>query len=183
MVGLIQVVLFDLIEAKAGPDAVREVRRRAEVPQDRVFRIDEAYDDDEWRRLFAAACTVLGVTPEQAEGVFAQHFCADSRKRWPMWFAMSPNARAFLERQPKIHNGFATGVSDPERQKEVNDKFNLERRPDELVMHYRSPNRLCGLYKELARCILRLYNEQAEIREPRCIKSGDAECEVHILWN
>ncbi|NOT00486.1 MAG: hypothetical protein HOP29_07645 [Phycisphaerales bacterium] len=183
MIGLIHVLLFDLIEAKAGPDGVREVKRRAEVPADRQFRIDQPYDDEEWRRLFTATGTVLGVTPEQAEVAFAGHFYRDSQKRWPMWFAMSANARSFLERQPRIHNGFATGVLDAAEQRAINEKFELERRPEELVMHYRSPNRLCGLYKELARCILRHYGEEADIQEPRCLKSGDAECEVRVRWN
>ena len=50
MVGLIQKLLMDLVEESAGADAVAEVKRRADVPADRVFRMDEVYDDEEWRR-------------------------------------------------------------------------------------------------------------------------------------
>ena len=51
MVGLMQKLLFDLLESTAGADAVVEVRRRAGVPEDKEFRIDEDYGDEEWRRL------------------------------------------------------------------------------------------------------------------------------------
>ncbi len=54
MVGLVQKLLFDMIESSAGADAAREVRRRADVPQDREYHINEVYDDDEWRRILAA---------------------------------------------------------------------------------------------------------------------------------
>lgn len=182
MVGLIQKILFDMVESTAGADAVVEVRRRAGVPADKEFRIDEDYDDEEWRRLLAAACGVLDVTQEQAEKVYADFFFKDMLQRWPMWFQMSKNAREFLERQPRIHNGFATGVQDPEARRSINDKFELEKCNGELVMHYRSPNELCGLYKALARLIINHYGDQASVEETRCLKRGDAECELHIRW-
>jgi len=67
MVGLVQKLLFDLIESSAGADAACEVRRRADVPQDKEFHINEVYDDVEWRRLFSATLDVLNLTQEQAE--------------------------------------------------------------------------------------------------------------------
>jgi hypothetical protein len=67
MVGLIHRGLLSLVESAAGSDAVPEVRRRADVPENKQFRIDEAYDDAEWQRLLAAACQVLSVTQGQAE--------------------------------------------------------------------------------------------------------------------
>lgn len=182
MVGLIQKILFDLIETSAGADALAEVKRRAEIPVDKVFRIDEVYDDEEWRRMFAATCNVLNITQEQAEEVFADFFYKDSLKRWPMWFKMSKNAREFLARQPAVHNGFATGVLDAESRRAINDKFELEQRDQELVVHYRSPNKLCGLYMALARRIIRHYGDEAEVSEQRCSKNGDSECEIFIQW-
>lgn len=182
MVGLIQKLLFDLVELADGTEAVAEVKRRAGVPEDKEFRMDEAYDDQEWQRLLAAACEVLNVTQEQAEEAYADLFFKDALRRWPMWFQMSRNAREFLERQPRIHNGFATGVQDPGARQSINDKFQLEKHKGELVMHYRSPNQLCGLYKALAHRISNHYGEKASIEETRCLKQGDPECEIHISW-
>jgi hypothetical protein len=182
VVGLIQKVLFDLVEQVGGPAAVAEVRLRAGVPEDRRFRLDTVYPDDEWQRLLAATGAVLGKSQEELEHAYADFFGRDSLRRWPVWFEMSANARQFLERQQTIHNTFATGVRDAGARRGIRDKFRLERRPHELVTHYRSPNQLCGLYKALAQWVLDHYREQAAIEETRCTKRGDPECEIHIRW-
>lgn len=182
MIGLIHKTLFGLVEAAAGPEAVREVRIRAGVPADQYFAMNQAYDDGEWQRLLAAACEKLGVTPEQAEEAFAEFFLRDALTRWPAWFAMSPTARALLERQPRIHNSFATGITDQAIRDSILDKFRVESRPAELVVTYASPNRLCGLYSALARAVIRHYGEQATVEETRCCKRGDPCCEFHIRW-
>jgi hypothetical protein len=182
MVGLIYRTLFSLIESTAGHDAVAEVKRRANVPADKAFLADVAYEDTEWQRLFANACDVLHISHSQAERSFADFFCRDALQRWPTWFAKSHSAREFLERQPKIHHSFATAVRNPATRKEIADKFNLEKRDTELVMHYKSPNQLCGLYTALAQWLISHYGDQAAIEETRCIKRGDPECEIHIHW-
>ena len=182
MVGLIHKILFDLIEREAGPEAVADVRRAAGVSPDRHFRLDEPYDDDEWRLLFTSACKHLALDPSVVEAAYAEIFMEDALVRWPMWFQISSSAREFLERQPPIHNGFATAVQDPEARRRITDKFNLEKREDELVMHYRSPNQHCGLYIALVHWVLKHYAESATVEESGCQKTGDEECEIHIRW-
>jgi hypothetical protein len=182
MIGLIQKILLDLVESRGGRAGADEVKRRAGVPIDRTFRLDTVYPDDEWQALFAAACEVLALPRETVLEAYADCFCRDALERWPTWFRMSRTARAFLERQPVIHNCFATGVRDPDARRAVTDKFLLESRVGELVTHYRSPNQLCDLYRALARWILRHYGEEAAIEEVRCMQRGDPECEMHIRW-
>ena len=182
MVGTIQKILLDMVEGEADAAAVAEVKRRAEVPVDRVFRLDTVYPDDEWQRLLAAACEVLQVTREQAMEIYARYFCEDATQRWPTWFRMSRSSRQFLERQPTIHNCFATGVRDPEARKAVTDKFRIEKLDKEIVTHYRSPNQLCDLYEALARWIISYYGERATIWQAQCTRRGDPECEIHVRW-
>jgi hypothetical protein len=182
MVGLIQKLLLDLVEEQAGAEAVSEVRRRADVPPDRVFRISETYSDEEWRRLFRAACEVLGSNEEQVLEAYAEAFGRDALSRFPRWFEMSKSSREFLERQATIHNVFASGLRDPAARKAVADKFRIERREREIVTHYHSPNRLCPLYKSLARWMFRHYGDEATIEEPKCMLRGDDECELHVVW-
>jgi hypothetical protein len=182
MVGLIQKLLLDLVEEKAGPDAVAEVRRRAGVASDRVFRISETYGDEEWRRLWRAACEVLGRDEDEVMEAYADAFGRDALSRFPQWFEMSKSSREFLERQATIHNVFASGLRDPEARKAVVDKFRIEKHEREIVTHYRSPNRLCPLYKSLARWMFRHYGDDATIEEPKCMLRGDDECELHVVW-
>ncbi len=182
MVGLVHKILFEFLEETAGTAVVLEVKRKAGVDEDKAFRMDEVYDDQEWQRLFSATGDVLGVTQDEAETAFAEFFYEDTMKRWPMWFSMSKTAREFLERQPKIHNGFATGVRDQNAGQAINDKFDLEQAEHGIVMHYRSPNQLCGLYIALARWIINHYGDDASIDQTKCLKQGDSECEIRIRW-
>ena len=182
MVGTIQKILLDMVEGEAGAEAVAAVKRSAGVPVDRVFRLDTVYPDDEWQRLLAAACEILQVTRAQAMETYARYFCEDAVKRWPTWFRMSDTSRQFLERQPTIHNCFATGVRDPEARKAVTDKFRVEKLEREIVTHYRSPNQLCDLYEALACCIISYHGERATIWQVQCTRRGDPECEIHVRW-
>ena len=174
--------LLQAIESTAGAEAVAEVKRRAEVPPDRAYRMSEIYPDAECQRLLAAACEVLDLSVEEACDLWAEAFLADTQKRFPAWFEMCANSRALLECHPEIHNGFAASLRDPEASQAVINKFHIEKLESELVVHYRSPNRLCMLYRALARGVVALYGEEASIEERRCLHRSDDECEMHIRW-
>ena len=182
MVGLIFKVLMDLVKTAGGDEAVAQVRLRAQVLPEQEYKLNAVYDDGEWRRLVGAACEVLGLTAEQAETAYAEHFLQDSLARWPMWFRMSGNSREFLLRQPAIHNSLAAGVSEEAQRNAIADKFRIETTDDGLITHYRSANGHCGLYKALARGVIAHYGDEATIEEPRCARRGDDECEVHVRW-
>lgn len=174
--------LLQAIEAKGGAAAVAEAKRRAGVPPDRVYRMSETYGDEECQRLLAAAGEVLGLGVEETCDLWAAAFLEDTQKRFPAWYRMCADSRALLEYHPEIHNGFAASLKDPEASRAVTDKFRLEKLEQELIVHYRSPNRLCALYRALARRVVALYGDEASIEEARCLHRGDAECEIHIRW-
>lgn len=182
MVGLIPKMLLDLVEKVAGPEAVAEVKRCAGVSSDKTFQLDVVYSDTDWQRLLASTCDVLKISSEQAEETYAEYFYLDAQKRWPRWFEMCVSSREFLERQPVIHNCLAAGLGNPQERQAVTDKFRVDKLEGEIIAHYRSPNRLCGLYKSLARCIIKHYGDKASIEESLCMKKGDPECEIHVRW-
>jgi len=182
MIGLIQKILLDLVEERAGPEAVREVKRSAGVPPDRIFRLGEVYSDTEWQNLLSATCRALHANEEQVMDLYADVFGRDALTRFSKWFEMSANSREFLERQITIHNVFASGVVDPNSRKAVVDKFHIETFDDKIVTHYRSPNKLCSLYKALARWMFSHYGDEAIIEETKCMHRGDEECEIHVIW-
>ena len=144
--------------------------------------MSETYADAECQRLLAAAGEVLGLSVEETCDLWAEAFLEDTQKRFPAWYEMCANSRALLECHPEIHNGFTASLSDPEASQAVVNKFRLEKLEGELVVHYRSPNRLCVLYRALARRVVALYGEAASIEEERCLHRGDEECEIHIRW-
>ena len=182
MLGLIPKILMKWVASAYGDDAALEIRRRAGCPPELNFRINEVYDDELWRKLVVAGTEVLDCSGEQLEEGYAKYFLQDAQERWPAWFKMSGTAREFLERHPSVHNNFADGVRDAQAREEIKDKFRIEKFEGKLITHYRSPNRHCHLYISLAREVLKLYGEEAEIEQPKCIKRGDPECEIWISW-
>ena len=182
MVGLMQKILIQMIADLAGEEGIRQVKALAKVPNDREFQMNTVYSDEEWQRLFDAALQILKITPEQAYQTYANYFGADAIKRFPTWFRMSKNSYEFLSIQPTIHNCFATSMVDVESRRAINDKFRVEQLPNQLITHYRSPNKLCGLYKTLALWVINYYQDETTITEKKCLKLGDDECEIHIRW-
>lgn len=182
MLGLVYRLLFKMVADKGGPEAVARVRAQAGVDEARVYRMNEPYPDDEWQRIFAAACDVLDVAPGKAEKLFAECFFADAYARFPKWFEMCKTARELLELQPVIHNGFATGLQAPAERHKVIDKFRVDAQDDRIVTHYRSPNKLCGFYVALVERVLAHYGERAEITMLKSLKKGDDESEIAIRF-
>jgi Haem-NO-binding len=168
--------VLNAIETRYGHETVLQLFAEAGVPADRVYRLNEPYPDSEALRLSAAAFRRISVEE------MGEYFFKDTIERFPTWYAMCKTSREFLEMQPEIHNTFAHGLQRPEERAAVRDKFHLEKLADELVVHYRSPNHLCDMYKAVARHVFKHYGDNATIAEPRCMKRGDGECELRIRW-
>src|SRR5262245_41323286 len=176
MLGYPLKLLLNGIDRRYGREGVVQALAEAGLPADRVYRLNDLYSEDEAQRLAAAA--LQRITVEDIAEVFFE----DTRVRFPTWFEMCKTSREFLEMQPEIHNTFAVGLQRPEDRDAVRDKFRLEKLDDQLVVHYRSPNRMCDIYKAIAQRVFHHYHEKANIDEPRCMKRGNDECELRIRW-
>ena len=176
MLGYPLKLLLNAIERRHGREGVLQTLRDAGLPDDRIYRLNVPYPDSEAQRLSVAAFHRISLED------IAEAFFQDTLVRFPAWFEMCKTSRAFLEMQPEIHNTFAHGLQEPEERAAVRDKFRLEKLDDELVVHYRSPNGLCDMYKAIAQHVFRHYHEKGAIDERRCMKRGDAECELRIRW-
>lgn len=182
IVGLIPKLLCKMLESEGGVALVSQAKQRAGLDAAHEFQMNQVYPDEQWWKLFRAAQELVNLSEDDAYRRYAAFFIADAQQRWPMWFEMSRNAREFLERQPRIHNGFATGVHDPDDRQAINDKFSLESGEKELLVHYRSPNRMCGFYIALANEVLVHYGEKATVEHKQCMHAGAPECEILIRW-
>jgi hypothetical protein len=176
MLGYPLKLLLNAIESRHGHEAVTQTLAEAGLPADRAYRLNEPYADSEAQRLMTAASQWISVED------IAEVFFRETLVRFPTWFEMCKTSRELLEMQPEIHNTFAVGLQRPNERDAVRDKFRLEKLDDELVVHYRSPNYLCDMYKAIARRVFQHYHDVATIDEPRCMKRGDAECELRLRW-
>lgn len=176
MIGLIQKVLIDLVRDQGGDEAVQAICRRADVPPEREFRIDTDYDDAECLRLIEATGDHFGLDEQTVYRLYADRFIRESRALFPMFYQMSPSARDFLKRQPKVHATLASSLRSEESRDRVRDKFSIEEVGDTLVVTYRSPNRLCGLYEALFERLLEEYGETGRFEVTSCQKHGDPVC-------
>lgn len=183
MIGLIQKVLFDMIEDQAGASALQEFKQRVGLSPEFVFRIDTDYDDAQMHELLQEACKLLQVDADTAFSLYAKYFLAAALELFPAFFRMSHSAREFLARQPAIHNIMASGLRDPERRKIINDKFAMiDHIQGPLEVSYRSENQWCSLFMALAREVAAHYGESVSIEIPDCRKRGAERCTFHLQF-
>ncbi|HXV99029.1 MAG TPA: heme NO-binding domain-containing protein [Anaerolineae bacterium] len=182
MVGVIPVLLFDFVEKNWGKSAVSEIKLQAGMSDDKEFRLDTYYPDEEWRRIFKATVAVLQMDSEELETVFARYCGEDLVIRFAGFLKGVNSARDVITRQPKIHNFIGSSVQDSEARQAISDKFRLEEKPDETIMHYVSPNQLCTFYRGLAQWVADYFGEKIQIKELHCLKQGAAECEIHVKY-
>ena len=183
MLGLAHRVMFAMIEDAGGPDVLRAVLDRAEVPCDRHFRLDEDYSDSEWRHLLVLACETLEMSQPDVEARLAEHFMRDALARWPAFFDLASSARDFFLRIPAIHNGLRARAASETPRTRAREKFRVDGFDGFLITRYESPNRLCDLYLALARRVIAHYGEDATIEQTTCMKTGYPSCEFRISWD
>lgn len=182
MVGVIHQLFFEFLEKTFGAPTVAAVKAKAGVAEGQQFRMDAAYSDEEWQRIVGAAVALSGLEAEKAEVAFAR-FCGDAlSQRMAGFFKTAKNTREFIAQQPRIHSMMATSVRDPAARRKIDDKFRVEEANGESIVHYASPNRHCALYRGLAEWLAEYYRESIEVKEARCLKRGDPECEIHVKY-
>lgn len=182
MIGLIPKVLIDLILNQSNPQTLQNILMDSGLPADQVFAINRSYPDEDWRRLFSNTLSTLNINEQQACELYADAFFNTAIELFPNWFKMASNSYDFLQMQPKIHNSFASGLSDSHQRQQTNDKFQIEVQPNHIITHYQSPNQLCTLYISLAQRLAQLYGDTVDIEHSRCLKNGDKECTIHVYW-
>lgn len=129
------------------------------------------------------AGAVLGIDEDTILERFARTFLRSAQTHFPTFFALAADSRAFLARQPVIHNMLGSGLRNPQRLKAIDDKFSITPHDGgSLDVRYRSPNRWCVLYRALAREVANHYGERLDIATLECAKQGAAACVFRLSW-
>ena len=181
MIVWVPYLLSAFFEEVGGVMARREILADAGLDPEMPFRIDASYADAHCRQMLDVACVRFGITETEAFEQFAPFFLARSRAMFPGFFLHRPTGRAFLLRQPEVHNTLAAGLQEGQRT-HVAGKFRKEAIPEGVRVFYRSPNRLAGLYAAVARCLGEEFGQSAHVRF-EVGGPGDAECIMVVEIN
>ncbi|HBS43066.1 MAG TPA: heme NO-binding protein [Oceanospirillales bacterium] len=183
MIGIIQRVLLDLLEETGGEPLKFAVMDRAGVPHDRDFRIDQNYPIDECLKLIQGAVDETGLSEDAINVLYAKAFLKEARNLFPQFFMMAKSSEQFLLRQATIHGVIASGLKKPEERQVVKDKFSARSiEPGFVEVTYRSPNKLCGLFRALAHEVAGIYGECLTVHCADCMKRGDDACRFELRW-
>ena len=56
----------------------------------------------------------------------------------------------------------------------------VRKAPDEVIIHYGSHRRMCGIAKGIVRGLARQYGEKVSLAEPTCMLKSGAECQLVV---
>ncbi len=180
MIGIINTLLFEYVQDHWGEQIHQRLCERAGLSQPN-FRMNVYYPDAEWKTLLGHAVTLCGIAEEDFVWAFGRYSGEALVRMFSGFVHGATGVRDVITRQPRIHNTLAASFTNDER-RQISEKFRLEEHLTHTVMHYTSPNQLCTFYRSLATWAAEKFDEAIEISEPRCVKRGDAECEIHVHY-
>jgi DNA-binding Xre family transcriptional regulator len=186
MLGLFPKIFLDFLAKENGVGAANILLRTVGINRLKGFHERKIYPDKEWQDLFKASCEKLGIAPEIVETAFAHYFCRFIREHQKAVYSAFLDSRSLIESLPAIHTKIV-GRTKKSRSNQYNlDKLRIEQKDSKVnvtVIRYRSPNKLCRFLEVLVKDIIRFYGDQARIEHMAgCMKLGDPECEIRILW-
>lgn len=177
MIGIIHETLAETLLDLGGEELKLQVFRCAGLAETTHFRINRNYSDAEFHRLFAFAKSLTGADEAYLFDAFSARFLIKAQALFPRFFEMASGAEDFIRRQAAIHAVMGASLRDPTERRDLEDKFSvLEAGNGFTRVRYRSPNRLCGLYRSLARAVAAHYGESVQIDSECCAKQGGTDC-------
>jgi hypothetical protein len=172
-------VVFNLFEAvvqrELGDDVWDALLDQAQV--DGAYTSLGNYPDDELMKLVAAASAALNKSPDEVVRWFGCSAIPLLAAKHPHFFTAHQSTRPFLltlndvihSEVRKLYPGAEVPV------------FNYDTSsPDDLVMHYMSPRKLCALAEGFIEGTAAHYGEELTLEQPTCMKRGDDKCVLRI---
>jgi len=174
--GIVFIEIGKFAQSRLGEHAWREVMRLAGIPSRVYYRVAE-YPDQEAAALLSALAAALNEPTGSVLESLGEFITPDLfriARYWikPEWKTLDLIANT----ETTIHETLRAGGSptNPPR-------LRCERTaPDEVVVAYDSPRRLCQLARGIVRGVATHYAEHVIITEPSCMLRGDAACRLIV---
>jgi predicted hydrocarbon binding protein len=174
--GTVFIEIGKFAQSRIGEQSWRDVLKRAAIPERVYYRVADYPDAEASAQLAALASALhepLGDVIESL-GEFIAPDLLRMARYWiePQWKTLDLIANTELT----IHETLRAEGSrtDPPR-------LRCERiAPDEVVVTYDSPRRLCALARGIVKGVAKHYAEEVNIVEPNCMLKGDPACRLIV---
>jgi hypothetical protein len=172
-------VVFNLLEAVVrrdyGEDTWETLLEAANV--DGAYSSLGNYPDEEMSKLVGAASSALKLPADDVVRWFGRNALPLLAKKHPKFFEPHNSTRPFLlTLNDVIHSEVRKlypGADVPE--------FTYDTSSSEvLLMHYRSPRKLCALAEGFIEATAAHYGENLSLDQPECMKRGDDKCVLRV---
>jgi hypothetical protein len=176
MHGIIFAELRKFAEQALGPDGWNRLRAQAGL-QNRIYLPIQEYPDSEAVALVGAASKITGQPADALLQSFGEFIVPDLVGMYGTLLDARWKTLDVIEHtEETIHQVVRrrnAGARPPE--------LRCERpRRDQVVIHYTSARRMCGVAKGIARGLARHYRETVAIDEITCLHTGAPECLISV---
>ncbi len=144
---------------------------------DRLYTPMQAYPDDDIVRLVGAAVEMTGKSATEILEAFGEHLVPTYLSVYgallnPDWRTLDviEHTEETIHRVVRMRQ---PGAAPP--------RLHVERKsPDEVVVTYDSPRRLCAVARGITRGIAKKFGERVSISDRACMHAGDPKCIIAI---
>ncbi|MET0554476.1 MAG: heme NO-binding domain-containing protein [Vicinamibacteria bacterium] len=176
MHGLIFVQLKKYASSRLGPEAWDELLRKAALTG-RMYLPVQQYPDDEFAALVRALSLRTGGDADALLENLGAFMAPELMRMYgsllrPSWTTLDvvEHTEHTIHRVVRARN---PGARPPELKAE-------RTAPDEVVVTYDSPRRMCGFAKGVVRGLARHFRETVTLDEETCMLRGDACCRLRV---
>jgi predicted hydrocarbon binding protein len=174
--GIIHLELARFVIAGFGADAWPALLKKAGLGS-RIYTAAQAFPDDDITRLVGAAVEMTGKPAEEILEAFGAFLVPVILTRFGSLVRASWRTLDVIEHtEETIHR--VIRLREPSA---APPRLRVERtRPDQAILRYDSPRRLCAVARGIMRGVARHFDEPIALDERTCMHRGDAECEIVI---
>ena len=176
MHGLILAELKKFVDDRLGPEHWPQLLDKASVGG-RIYLPIHHYPDAEAVALVQAACAHTGLSMDALLQQFGEFIAPDLLQMYSavidrQWRTLEvvENTEETIHRVVRLRN---PGASPPELRTE-------RPGPDEVVVIYASPRKMCGVAKGIVRGLARHFGERVTIEEASCMHQGASQCRISV---
>ena len=178
MKGIVFIVLSELVETQHGIEAWEEILQEVKPECEGVYISTASYPDDEMIKYVKAISKKLSLPSTEITKVFGRYLFNELNDKYGFFTKQCANLFEFLD---SIENVIHKEV------RKLYQDVNLPTidctvdSPNEMLMLYHSPRKLCYLAEGLISGAADHFEEPIALTHEKCMHDGESRCELRII--